>query len=439
MDSRTEECPPQIHASDQDAPVDPLGPAAAAHADIRVDGARMLAVLRGLSDHGRDPDGGITRLGFTPEDDAARQYLRQLAAEAGLLAEVDQAGNLLVRRRAAGSERPVLLMGSHIDTVPRGGALDGAYGVAAAFEVLRVLTEHDVPTRYEPVVVAFANEEGARFPVPFWGSLALTGQLTDPTAAVDRQGCSLREPLARAGGDLDAVARAAWAPGSVGVYLEIHIEQGPVLEANHVPIGVVDGIVGRTMVEFTVHGEQMHAGTTPMEQRCDALVTAAQLVLAIKGIAKDEKLCAVSTVGILQVQPGQTNVVPGLVTMSAEIRDGDMDRLRAAEAALCAEADRIARSCGTRIEARTTMRSDAVSTAAPVREAIRAAAEQLALPCLPMYSGAGHDAQIVAALAPVGMIFVPSRRGISHAPQEYTAPEDLVTGADVLLRTALQF
>ncbi|MER6631808.1 Zn-dependent hydrolase [Streptomyces sp. NPDC000987] len=409
----------------------------AGHAGLRADGVRMLATLRGLDDCGADPRGGVTRLGFTPEEDAARDYLRRVAAECGLTSEIDQAGNLVIRR-AHVSDRPALVMGSHLDTVPRGGTLDGTYGVIAALEVLRVLTEHQVPLAYEPVVVAFANEEGAHVPVPFWGSLAVAGRLPDPTGVVDRNGVPLSEALARAGGSIDAVDRAAWAPGSVAAYLEIHIEQGPVLEAAGVPIGVVDAIVGRTIVEFEVTGRQMHAGTTPMNQRWDALVVAARLVLAIEAVAKDDKLCAAGTVGILDALPGQTNVIPGLVRMSAEIRDGDMDRLRKAEAAILAEAQRLAGVHGVGIESRVTMRSEAVSTAEPLREAIRRAAGHLGLAYLPMYSGAGHDAQIVAAVAPIAVIFVPSVGGVSHAPEEYTAPEDLVTGANVLLHTALR-
>ncbi len=411
---------------------------AAKYAGLRVDGPRLLSTLYGLDECGADPAGGLCRLGFSPEEDAARDYLRAIAADAQLVSEVDAAGNLIVRRAEASGGRSALVIGSHLDTVPRGGTLDGTYGVIAALEVLRVLTEHQVPLAYEPVVVAFANEEGALFPVPFWGSSAVSGQLRDPAGTVDRNGRSLREALARAGGDLDAVDQAVWPPGSVGAYLEIHIEQGPVLEASGVPIGVVDGIVGRTIIEFEVHGRQMHAGTTPMQQRCDALAVAARLVLAIEAVAKDDKLCTASTVGILNVAPGQTNVIPGLVTLSAEIRDGDMDRLRKAEAAVHAAGQQLAHAHGARVEARTTMRSEAVSTAEPLREAIRSAAQDLDLPYLPMYSGAGHDAQIVATVAPIGMIFVPSVGGISHAPQEYTTPEDLVTGANVLLQTALR-
>ncbi|MDQ2835880.1 MAG: Zn-dependent hydrolase [Actinomycetota bacterium] len=408
---------------------------------LRVDGTRLLAELDALAGFGRDSAGGMSRLGFGAADNAARQYLRQLADGAGLSSRVDQAGNVFFHRSAHGDwppRRPVLLMGSHLDSVPRGGHLDGAYGVIAALEVLRVLTENAVELAAEPIAVAFANEEGALFPQPFWGSMAIAGQLTDPESAVDRFGNSIRGPLAEAGGELASIGQARWPAGSMASFLELHIEQGPVLEGAHVPIGVVGNIVGRTIIEIAVHGSQNHAGTTPMHQRRDALAAAAELVIEVESLAGSRQLCAVSTVGVLQVSPGQTNVVPGLVELTAEIRDGEQQSLRRAESALYETIHRIADEREVSVEARTTMRSTPVATAEPARAAIQDAATELGLPWLAMDSGAGHDAQIIAATGPVGMIFVPSRNGISHAPEEYTEPDQLVAGANVLLHAALK-
>lgn len=329
-------------------------------------------------------------------------------------------------------------MGSHVDTVRRGGRFDGTYGVVAGLEVLRTLAEHDLPMRNAPVAVAFSNEEGALFPYPFWGSLAVSGQLDAPEAAVDRTGRSIREPLARAGGDLDAIGEAVWPPGMMAAYLELHIEQGPVLESRGIPIGVVTGIVGRTIMEFEVRGKQNHAGTTPMDQRRDALVAAAKLVLRVEALSAERKLCAVSTVGDLAVEPGQANVVPGRARLTAEIRDLDATRLEVVEALLREETTRSARDAGVDVTCVTTMRSAPVRTATALQTAIEEAAADLALPVVAMPSGAGHDAQMIAAVAPVGMIFVPSRDGISHAPEEHTAPGQLVAGANVLLHAALR-
>lgn len=403
---------------------------------IRANGARLLRTLRELAGFGANDQGGVSREAFTPAEDAARQYLANIAARAGLYPDVDQAGNLIVRRSATPTNKPTLLMGSHLDTVTNGGWLDGAYGVVGALEALTVLTERDLDTRLEPVVIAFANEEGVRFPLPFWGSRAVAGQLAASTNAVDRQGGSIRAPLARAGGDLDKVADAAWPRGSIGAYLELHIEQGPVLEDRNLALGIVDAIAGRTTFEIDIFGRQNHAGTTPMNCRSDALVAAAHLVLAVEKIAKQRRLVSVSTVGGLDVRPGDTNVIPGHATLTVEIRDARPERLARGERAVLAAASDVGRQTRTRIEADVVMRAKPVSTDPALRARVAATANKLALPHLPLSSGAGHDAQIIAAIAPVGMIFVPSIGGVSHAPDEDTADADLIAGADALTATA---
>lgn len=415
-------------------------PSAAGLASLRVDGSRLLSELEALASYGRDPTGGISRLGFGPAANLARRHLASRASDAGLASRVDQAGNVFLYRpgRAFPAENPVLMMGSHLDTVPRGGTLDGGYGLIAAIEALRVIAENELELPYEPVVVAFANEEGALFPQPFWGSKAMTGQLDDPERAVDRYGNSIRGPLAEAGGELARIDQARWLPGSVAALLELHVEQGPVLEQAGIPIGVVTGMVGRTIIDIEVLGSQNHAGTTPMDRRADALSAAARLVLAVEDLAAGRRLCAVSTVGVLQVSPGQTNVVPGRVSLTAEFRDADRARLRQAESAVYAELGRLAGRAGISVTARTTMRSEPVHTARWLQQAVADTADLLGLPCLRLPSGAGHDAQIMASIAPVGMIFVPSRDGISHAPEEHTDAHQLVAGADTLLQTALR-
>lgn len=408
------------------------------HAGLRVDGARLLRCLDELAAIGADPAGGITRLGLSPQEQAARTYLRGLCDSAGLEAETDPAGNLLVRRPGARRPAvPVLLVGSHVDTVVQGGRLDGAYGVVAAIEVLRVLHEHDVDLPVEMVAVAFANEEGALIQTPFWGSHALCGSLEDGLAAKDRAGRPVSGYLAQSGGDPDRLDDAAWPPGSVAAFLELHIEQGPTLERLGVPIGVVEGIVGRTILDIEVVGEAQHAGTTPMPDRRDALVAAAGIILAVERVATEQGVCATATTGYLEAHPNVTNTITGHVRLTAEVRDTDPRRIARAEAAVRAECARVAAASGCAVEVAVGMRSRPVSTAVPLRDVIRQAAETLDLPHLTMPSGAGHDAQIVARVAPIGMIFVPSKRGISHAPGEDTAPGDLVHGTNVLLHAVL--
>lgn len=406
----------------------------------RVDGARMLRRLAELAGIGARPGRGITRLGLTPEETAARALLAEQCRGEGLVSATDQAGNLVVRRgRRARRDRPALLMGSHIDTVADGGRLDGAYGVAAACEVLSVLDQHDVDLAYEPVAVAFTNEEGAFFPYPFFGSLGLVGQVdTDHAKRMTVDGVALPDALRAAGGDLDHIDEAAWSAGSVAGYLELHIEQGPVLEAADVPIGVVQAITGRTVLDITVSGSQNHAGTTPMPMRHDALTVAARVVLAVERLARSRDLCRVATVGRIVVEPNVTNVIPGTVRLTAEIRDGQAARLRGAEQVIRTELAQLATATDTAITVRLTPVTEPVATDGALRRSIADAADELGLRRLDLDSGAGHDAQIVAAIAPVGMIFVPSRDGLSHAPGEHTDDIHLIAGANVLLRTVLK-
>ncbi|MBP2328524.1 N-carbamoyl-L-amino-acid hydrolase [Kibdelosporangium banguiense] len=405
-----------------------------------VDSAQLLSVLAEISRIGARTGAGITRTGLGPEEAQARAYLAERYRREGLAARTDPAGNLIVRRREADPAKPVLLLGSHVDTVVHGGRLDGTYGVVAACEVVRVLARQGMESAYEPVAVAFSNEEGARFPYPFFGSLGLTGQLdiACATTMTDRDGTALSTALRAAGGDLDMIEAAAWPDGSIAGYLELHIEQGPVLEDRNIPIGVVEAITGRTIIDITVQGVQGHAGTTPMSLRRDALVAAAQVVLAVQRLATTRGLCAVSTVGCLDGEPNVTNVIPGMVRLTAEIRDGRAERLRAAERALVAELSALGSATGTRIDMDLRPVTRPTQTDHRLREAVATAADDLGLTHLEMFSGAGHDAQIVARSAPIGMVFVPSRGGISHAPQEHTDDDLLVAGADTLLHAALR-
>ncbi len=406
--------------------------------DVTIDGERLLTVLGELAMIGADERGGVTRPGFSEADGQGRAYIAERAVDAGLVPRIDPAGNLIVGRRCH-RDRPALLMGSHLDTVINGGALDGAYGVVAALEVLSVIAAAGLTLRYEPVVVAFANEEGARFPCPFLGSLALAGQLEPSVVELtDAQGCSLRTALRSAGGDPERLAAAGWPAGSIGAYLELHIEQGPVLERVGVPIGIVTAITGRSVIDIHVTGGAGHAGTLPMADRVDALVAATHVVQAVEDMAKRRRLCAVATVGMLRVDPGAPNVVPGAVRLTAELRDSRQDRLDAAEQALVAALAGIEACTGARVRTRVTDRIAPVGTDPALRAVIADAAAELGYATRELDSGAGHDAQIVARVAPTAMIFVPSRGGVSHVPHESTADGHLVAGAQVLLGAVLR-
>ncbi|WP_194292236.1 Zn-dependent hydrolase [Streptomyces jumonjinensis] len=406
-----------------------------------VDGGRLLRRVEELGNIGRDPaTGGITREGYSPADREARAYVVEEARAAGLTVSVDAAGNIFIRAQPAGAaaDRPALLMGSHLDTVVGGGRLDGAYGVLAALEVVQACAEFAAESRYEPMAVAFTNEEGALFPQPFFGASVLSGRLADlPREPLDHNGRSLRGPLALAGGDLYSLGSAVWPAESVAAYLELHIEQGPVLERTGNRIGVVNGITGRTVLTVEIHGMAGHAGTVPMAGRCDALAAASRAVLAVERIASERDLCRVATVGRLVIHPNSPNTIADRVRLTVDLRDTVASRMDKAETALRQELRNVARQTGAEIEVVARTHSGPVSTNADLRALIEESCLKLGVPYESLPSGAGHDAQVVADIAPVAMIFVPSIGGASHVPHEDTDPADLVVGAEVLLHTAL--
>lgn len=398
-----------------------------------VDGKRLLARLDELAAVSATPGPGVTRLAYSPADVAARGLVAGWMREAGLTTEVDPAGNL-IGRRPGRKTNGVLATGSHLDTVVDAGPLDGAYGVVAAVEVAAALHAANVPLRHDLAVVAFSNEEGARGTPGMVGSLAITGRLDpDHLDIPDDEGVRLRDRIADAGGDPDRIAAAAWPAGSLAGFLELHVEQGPVLDDAGLRAGVVTAVTGRATVDVTIEGAANHAGTTPMDRRADAAVAAARVVLAVSALAGADGV-RVATAGHLDLWPGVRNVVPGRAVVGVDLRDTDDDRVVAAVARLRAAAAAIAEQTGTRVSV-IPRSSVAAAPAAPwLADCVRAAVAELRLPCTDLPSGAGHDAQIMAALGPIAMAFTPSIAGISHAPGEATRPDDLVAGADVLCR-----
>jgi N-carbamoyl-L-amino-acid hydrolase len=402
----------------------------------RVDGVRLLRRLDELAAVTADGP-GVTRLAYSAHDVAARELVGGWMAQAGLRAEVDAAGNLIGRRRGTSGLPAVLATGSHLDTVVEAGPLDGAYGAVAAVEVAAALHDAGVPLRHDLAVIAFSNEEGARGTPGMVGSLAIAGALSGAQLAEpDDEGISLADRIAAAGGDPAGIAGAAWPPGSLAGFLELHVEQGPVLHRTDTPVAVVSGITGRATLDVTVRGTANHAGTTPMDARRDAAVAAALVVLAVRDLAGPGGV-RVATTGALRLDPGVRNVVAGRATVGIDLRDLDDARIAAAIGRLRLGAARIAAQTGTTVD--VTARSAVPAVAADPRLAgcVRDAAEHCGLAHVDLPSGAGHDAQLMARLGPVGMVFTPSIDGVSHAPAEATAPEHLVAGADLLCHALL--
>ena len=398
-----------------------------------VDGNRLNETLAELARFGATPEGGINRVAYSDADLAAREWVATLMSDAGLDVSIDFAGNLIGRR--AGSERdlPPLLLGSHIDSVPSGGNYDGQVGSMAALEVATALADAEHRTRHDLEFVVWANEEGGKT-----GSRAIAGEV-DPAELEIRtaSGFTIAEGTARIGGDPSRLDDARREPGSLTAYFELHIEQGAVLDRAGIDIGVVEGIVGIKRWTVTVEGFANHAGTTPMDQRRDALVSAARMIEAVDRIARTTPGRQVATVGRVSVEPGAPNVVPGRVTFSLEIRDLEMSKIDRVFEAIRSEATTLAENDGTSVAFEQFYLSRAAPTALALRDVIEAEAQRLGLTAMRMPSGAGHDAQSVALLGPVGMIFVPSLEGISHSPMERTTPEQITAGANVLLRSLL--
>jgi hydantoinase/carbamoylase family amidase len=395
---------------------------------VVLDGALLLGHLDELSACGRTPCGGVTRLAWSAEDTAARGMVTGWLGGTGVRARLDAVGNLIAELPGQEAGLAPLAIGSHLDTVVDGGRLDGAYGTVAAFEIIAALAACGERLRHPLRAVAWANEEGVTAP-PFTGSRAAAGMPVD-LEAIGPDGRRLCERIAQAGGDPACFASAAW--DSLAGYLELHIEQGPVLDQLAVPIGVVTGITGARRGWVRFEGQANHAGTTPMHLRADALLAAAHAVLAVERLATDGP-ASVATSGVIQAHPGNANVVAGRSAVSFDIRSMDEAALDAAVSRLRSEVDRIAALTGTTADLAAVSSAAAVQCHPALRSAVSEACASLGQASTELASGAGHDAQHLARLGPVGMIFVPSVGGISHHPAERTNPDHLIAGANVLL------
>jgi beta-ureidopropionase / N-carbamoyl-L-amino-acid hydrolase len=394
---------------------------------LRIDGEQLLHDLEHLATFGADPAGGVTRLAYSPADQQARAWLRSQMQACGIETIVDAAGNTI--GCYAGTEAlPAIALGSHSDTVRQGGRYDGALGVLAGLAVVRTLHEQKLQLRHPIEVIDFAAEEATVLGT--FGSQAMIGELTPALLAKPAyDGRSCAEHLRAAGFDPMQIPQATRAPGSIAAYLELHIEQGDQLEHTGTAIGIVEGIVGIRRFGLTIHGQANHAGTTQMARRQDALVAAAQFVLAVQRVAIEHGI--VGTVGTLQVSPNVSNVIPGEVQLSFEIRSLQHGTLELAEAAL----REIAHTLAATFDVISI--KEPVASAPMLLDALATCCQQQGVSYRMMPSGAGHDAMCMAKLAPMAMVFVPSQAGISHAPAEYTSAADCTLGAQLLLDAVL--
>ena len=404
---------------------------------IAINAARLNQTLDELGKFGETPE-GMDRLAFSPADVESREYTMGLMREAGLDVRIDTGGNIIGRKAGSDDSLSAIAMGSHTDTVPLGGKYDGTLGVMGAIEVIKTLAENGHVTRHPVEAIVFTNEEGTRFHRWLIGSRAMAGMLEpEDLAAVDAEGVSLAERMGDIGGDLSRVDEAARKPGELAAYFELHIEQGPYLYRSGTPIGVVTGITGRGVFELDINGMSNHAGTTPMSERRDALVAASKLVVQVQRMAAEDEICRVATAGALDVTPNAVNVVPGRATVGVEFRDLEMSALEAAERELTRMARQSEEQDGVEITINRHRFTDPVPIVQGMQDWVGEAAERAGFAWERVPSGAGHDAQAIATIAPMAMVFVPSVGGISHAIEEYSSPQDCANGAQVLLELLL--
>ena len=404
--------------------------------EIRVNGARLWDSLMEMGRIGATPKGGVGRLALTDLDGQARDLFVRWCEAAGCAVRVDRMGNIFARRAGTDDSLAPVMTGSHLDSQPLGGRFDGAYGVLAGLEVVRALNDAGVATRAPLDVVAWTDEEGARFKAGMMGSGVFAGlqDLAVALANADPDGRTMGAELARIG-----YAGAEPVGGTpVAAFFEAHIEQGPVLEAEGMAVGVVLGGQGQRCFRVTVTGEEGHAGTLPMERRKDALLGAARMIAAVNGVAFAHQPHPVITVGALQVRPNSPNTIPGQAVFTIDSRHPDDDTLAAVAGDMRAACEAVAAEAGLDLAIEQTTERGSIAFDGGCVAAVRAAAERLGIPHRDMYSGAGHDACNLALVAPTAMIFVPCEKGISHNELENAKPEDLAAGCDVLLQVMVE-
>ena len=402
-------------------------------AELLVNGNRLNKSIATLASIGKLGNGGVKRIAYSTEDIEARNLIQQWMQELEMEVKIDAAGNIIGRYPGKNPSASVISTGSHIDTVPCGGHYDGAYGVLSGLEVVRVLKENRIKLERAIEVIVFTDEEGSMI-----GSKSMSGRvILDPEYYRRPDGTDIQTCLNRVGGNWNNIAQARRNRGDIAAFVELHVEQGPVLESMGKQIGVVEGIVGQRRFNITVKGSANHAGTTPMSMRCDALVAASRVVLAVNKIGHTPGQ-QVATVGKMEVLPNAANVVPGWVEMSLDLRDLSSLHIDSLLKQLRIHLEDIAVATNTQIRLNSCLHNEPALAEPYLQKAIAKGCEHLNLSYTYLPSRASHDAQELAQIADMGMIFVPSKMGVSHDASEYTSPDECIQGANVLLQTLIQ-
>ena len=407
---------------------------AIANNPLRVNHKRLNDNFIKLSKINSAEFGSLSRVAYTDADIDGRKYVMQLMRAAGMDVYIDEGGNIIGRLKGKDNDLPPIAIGSHIDSVPEGGSYDGNVGSLAAIEVAHTISENDLVLNHPLIVVIFQNEEGGLF-----GSKVMTTGLTDQELGLmSSSGYTIKEGIKRIGGNLKKLEDAKLKKNEWAAYVELHIEQGAFLYDENLEIGIVEGIVGIKQWEVIVDGFANHAGTTPMDKRNDALYAASLYVQSVHEIGKKTPGNQVATVGMIKPFPGAPNVIPGKVSASLEIRDLNEKKIDSIYKKIKRSTEKIAKRTGTTFQFQQTINIVPEPTNDVIIKAISEASNDLKLKSKFMPSGAGHDAQEIAQICPIGMIFIPSKNGISHSPKEYSRANDISNGANVLLHTVLK-
>ena len=401
----------------------------------RIDGDRQWQSHMEMAKIGATSGGGVCRLSLSDEDKASRDLFVSWAKNAGCQVRVDTVGNIFVRRPGTELDLPPVMTGSHLDTQPLGGRFDGAYGVLAGLEVVRALNDADIRTRHSLDIVVWTDEEGCRFTAKTMGSAVFAGLRPEAEVldGVDPNGIRFGDELVRIG--YAGLERCGGFP--IKAYFENHIEQGPILENEELPIGVVLGAQGQRAFQITVTGEEGHAGTLPMNLRKDAFLGAARMTNALNAVAFNHEPWPVITVGHVRLRPNSRNTIPGQTVFTIDSRHPNAETLAAVKVEMISVCEAIAADMNLELEILETNYSEVATFDADLVQSIREAAARWNFSCRDMFSGAGHDACKIANVAPTAMIFVPCKDGVSHTEREDAAPEDLAAGTQVLAQVML--
>lgn len=402
--------------------------------NLRVNQDRIENRIIELSKFGQDSLNRNYRVAYSQGDVEGRKWFIEQMKSAGLEVKVDAAGNLIGKRAGNNPTLKTIAFGSHIDMVPDGGNYDGCVGSISGLEVMQLLNENNITTNHPLELFIFSDEEGSLL-----GSKTISGHFNlDRLGVKSNSGLSIKEGIKAIGGNPDSILNASRSKDDFLAFLELHIEQGGNLDREKIQIGVVEGIVGIEHWEVTIEGFANHAGTTPMNLRKDAMISAAKLILAANKVITSHDGKQVGTIGKISAEPGAYNVIPGKVTLGLEIRDLSRDKIFEMFNEIKSEAQKISEVDGTVISFEDQELGVIPALATPeIQKAIEKSAKTLGYSYKYLPSGAGHDAQDMATIAPMGMIFIPSKDGISHSPNEYSSPEDMAKGANVLLQTIL--